>query len=181
MKSYSWQDTFEVERKGNDILDAMYGSGGYIIVHGTRAHQRQEVDRVHINKGDARDIRRVEYKVDDVAGRTGNLALEHVSVRRGEKIVKRGWVHTTEADLLVCYVPAVDIAYEMKIEAIRERWRDIQFVFDLRHTSSHGLKGDYCTDFYAVPLKWLKGNGLISKERSAIGAQLRFDLKVPRG
>ena len=150
MKSYSWQDTFEVERKGNDILDAMYGSGGYIIVHGTRAHQRQEVDRVHINKGDARDIR-------------------------------RGWVHTTEADLLVCYVPAVDIAYEMKIEAIRERWRDIQFVFDLRHTSSHGLKGDYCTDFYAVPLKWLKGNGLISKERSAIGAQLRFDLKVPRG
>lgn len=187
-KAYTWAETLAVERRGEAILDALFGVE-YIIVKATKAHQKQKIDRFHIHRRDGRRIYRVDYKVDEKAGRFNNLALEEVSVRRNGRIQAMGWVHTTIAHYVVSYVPAHDTAYVLEIAALRERWADIQknaaisprTGLRLRPVENNDPKyGQYITENYCVPIKWLREEGLIFKEMSAIGAQLRLPLKVTR-
>jgi hypothetical protein len=119
-------------------------------------------------------IYRVDYKTDWRAGQTRNLALEHVSVRRGDKRIKPGWVHTTCADLIVSYVPDDDTAYVLPIERIRSAWPDIQKLFPLKSTSTNGPNGGYYTDSYCPSISWLMANKVIKEKVSAIGSQLRL-------
>lgn len=62
------------------MLDAAFGPE-YIIVKATMSHQRQGVDRFFVHRRDRRVIFRVNYKNDEMAGTTGNLAFEVESLR----------------------------------------------------------------------------------------------------
>jgi hypothetical protein len=174
-KAYTWDETLAVERRGEAILDAIFGRD-YIIVRATKWHQKQKIDRFHIHRRDGMKMFRIDYKVDEVAGHTGNLALEDVSVRRHGKRIARGWVHETIAHLVVFYVPAHDTAYVLRIDQLRERWPDIQAGFHLKTTSTTRFDDSYETEFYPVPIGWLRNNKLINQELPAVGAQLRLRL-----
>jgi hypothetical protein len=179
LNSYTWQETLAAERLGNEVLDALFGNE-YIIVHATRAHQSQKIDRFHIHKKDGREIFRVDYKTDYRAGSTGNLALEDVSVRKNGRVVAQGWVHTSRSDLVVFYVPQHDTAYVLEILALRENWPHIRAGHRPLQTSTKSNSGDYITEFFAVPITWLRNNRLFKKELLAVGAQLRLSLKSGR-
>ena len=170
---HPWHETLAMERRGAAVMDAVF-EPQFIIAKATRAHQRQGIDRFHICKKDGRIIYRVDYKTDWKAHQTRNIVLEHVSVRKGTERIKAGWVHTTVADLIVSYVPDDDTAYVMPIMEIRNAWPDIQTVFPLKRTSTPDRNGGYYTDFYAVPIEWLKRNRIITKEIKAVGCQLRL-------
>ena len=71
----SWAETLEIGRRGEAVLDAVFGPE-FIIVKATEHHQRQKIDRFFVHRRDGRIFHRVDYKCDEAAGRTGNLALE---------------------------------------------------------------------------------------------------------
>lgn len=175
-KAYTWDETLSVERRGEAVLDAIFGVE-FIIVRATKWHQKQKMDRFQIHRKDGRIIHRVDYKVDEKAGKTSNLALEHVSVLQNGQRKAMGWVHETISDLIVSYVPAKDTAYVMKVTTLRQWWPEIQKLFELRETSTVDVGRNWITQFYAVPIQWLKSNGIIDRELEAVGAQLRLNLK----
>jgi hypothetical protein len=74
------------------VLDAVFGPE-FIIVTATRDHERQGIDRFFVHRRDGRIVHRVDFKTDEAAGRTGNLALEPVSVVRKGRREAAGWVH----------------------------------------------------------------------------------------
>ena len=161
------------------MLDAAFGPD-YNIVVATPAHQRQGIDRFFVHRRDGRLIYRVDYKCDARAGMTGNLALEHVSVvRRGQRDVL-GWLHTTVADLIVSYVPALDTAFVLEVASLRVAWPDIMALFPPKFASTGG-EHPYQTLNCCVPIAWLRDAALIVKTVDVVGAQLRLPLKAARG
>lgn len=44
---------------------------------------------------------KMDAKFDTQTPRTKNIALETISVRKGEEIVKRGWIYESQADVIV--------------------------------------------------------------------------------
>src|SRR5207244_1174328 len=140
-------------------------------------HQRQGVDRFFVHRRDGRIVYRVDYKTDEVAGATGNLALEHVSVvRKGQRDVA-GWLHTTIADLIVSYVPALDTAFVLEVERLRVAWPDIMRLFPPRFAGTSG-ESPYRSLNCCVPISWLHAAQLISRTVEAVGVQLRLPLTV---
>jgi hypothetical protein len=174
---HDWQRTLNLERKGEFVLDALFGSK-FIIVQATKAHQlKQKIDRFLVHNTDGRLIYRVDYKTDFRAAETGNLAIEHISVQKEDHIEAMGWIHTTIADLIVYYVPGFDTVYVMKVKPIRERYSEIQ-QFPLKKTgSSRNGRFLYNTYNYCVPISWLKSNGFIQKELRAVMCQGRLPLQ----
>lgn len=187
MKVSTWDKTLEIERDGEGVLDAIFGAE-FIIVRATRQHQKQKIDRFHINRQDGRIIYRVDYKVDEKAGTTQRLALEHVSVLERGILRAQGWIHTTIADRIVSYVPKFDTAYILPVAMLRSRWAEIQEAAAVNpqtgeklwwtSTIDHDTKRSYQTGFYPVPIRWLKEHGFIETEVSAIGAQFRLNLRM---
>ena len=169
-------EALEVGRQGEVVLDAAFGPE-FIIVIANSHHQRQGIDRFFVHRRDGRVMYRVDYKNDEMAGTTGNLALEHVSVvRKGRREVS-GWVHTSYADLVVSYVPALDRAFVLEVDALRLAWPDIMRLFPPRFARTGGPE-PYQSLVCCVPIVWLERAGLIARSVDAVGAQLRLPLKV---
>jgi hypothetical protein len=126
-----------------------------------------------------RVIHRVDCKNDVAAGTTGNLALEHVSVmRRGRRDVP-GWIHSTIADLVVSYVPALDTAFVLEVAGLRSAWKTILELFPPRFASTAGPE-PYQTLVCWPPIAWLRDAGLIARTVDVVWAQLRLPLTMKR-
>lgn len=185
MKASSWAETLAIERQGEAVLDAIFGYE-FIIVRATAQHQKQKIDRFHIKRDDGRVIHRIDYKVDEKAGRTKRLALEHVSVLQQGVMKARGWVHETIADRIISYVPAIDTAFILPVDTLRSRWIEIQEAAAINPETNEKLwwtstvdRGRaYKTGFYPVPIRWLKEHGFIEREVLAVGAQFRLPLRT---
>ncbi len=169
MGEHGWLETLEKEQRGNVVLDAVFDPE-FLIVHATRQHQRQKIDRFHIKKDDAMIIHRVDYKTEPYwPQRTGNFALEDISVERDDIVIDRGWVHTTIADLLITYVPAWDQAFVTQMSTIRQRWDEITSSgCEYKHaTTTHDSKGrpirPYRSWNYLPKVRWLNENGFFEK------------------
>jgi hypothetical protein len=178
MVANHWSRTLEIERQGAQVLDAIFGPE-FIIVHATKHHQKQKVDRFLIYRKRVQ-VHIVDYKVDERAATSNNLVLEHVSVERRGQIKARGWLFTTPADWLVFYVSGFDTAYVLLTQRVRDAWADIIRLFPAKETTTpaeHGYSySGYVTRFVPVPIAWLRQHHLIHRELSAVGAQLRLPL-----
>jgi hypothetical protein len=42
---------------------------------------------------------------------------------------RAGWIHTTFAELVISYVPALDTAFVLEVEALRLAWPDVMRLF----------------------------------------------------
>ena len=178
MSAHSWERTEAIEAAGAAILDDVFAVD-YIIVPATREHQRQKIDRVFIHRQDARQILRVDYKVDQRAGDTQNLALEEVSVMRDGKVMARGWIHDTIAHWIIFYVPVNEMAYVSDAEVLSGRWPEIQASFGTLESLSEcrdPRKKQYKSRFYPVPIVWLRARGFFREERTSRGVQMRLKL-----
>lgn len=175
-KAYTWDETQREERKAQPILDAICAREN-IIVRALRAHQKQGIDCFHICRTDGTVLYAVDYKADSWAKRTGNLPIEDVSVRRNGRVLAKGWAVTTKSKYVIFYVADMDMAFKLSVERIREKWQEITH---FEHKSTSTKYRDYETEFYCVPISWLKNNGIIERDYAAIGAQYRLPLKSGR-
>jgi hypothetical protein len=105
------------------------------------------------------------------------LAIEHISVQKGDHIEAKGWIHTTIADFVIYYVPGLDTVYFLKVSILRERFEEIQQFRLLPTGSSRNGKFLYNTYNYCVPIRWLKNNGFIQQEKRAVMSQGRLPLQ----
>lgn len=178
MRARAWAETLEVGRRGEAVLDAAFGPD-YIIVQATAHHQRQGIDRFLVHRRDGRMIHRVDYKTDEAAGTTGNLAIEHTSVIRTGQRPVAGWIHTTVADRIVSYVPALDTAFVLEVPKLRKFWPAIASTFPPRIATTSGDR-PYQTLVCCVPIAWLKSAGLVGETISTRNLQLRLPLTMKK-
>ncbi len=107
-------------QKGEAFLDSFF-SRDYTIRPASYSEQRKGIDRYFTHKLTGGRLA-VEYKTDHKAFQTGNAFIETVSV---DTAGKAGWAHTSQADLLMYYLPEGDLIYIMAMVKLREvlpRW-----------------------------------------------------------
>lgn len=121
----------------------LIGKPGFTVSPATGEEQRQGIDR-HFSLPLT-----VEYKTDATAVRTHNAFIETVSV---DTAGKRGWAYTSEADVLVYYIPGDELLYIVRFSRLRARlphWLDL---FPSRRIPNRG----YHTVGLLVPLEELE-------------------------
>jgi hypothetical protein len=93
----------------------------YRIAAASEEEQRQGIDRWFCRNGCRRTLP-VDYKTDWKAAKSGNAYLETTSV---DMTGKRGWAYTSRAEVLVYFVPGLDVIYLLKMLLVRRelpRW-----------------------------------------------------------
>ena len=119
MSVYDFDAQHEQGQKGEAFLDAFFAARGHRIQPATRGQQRQGIDRIFLRGG---KMARVEYKTDFLAHETGHVFIETISIDTDDKA---GWAYTSQADLLVYYIPGQNVIYVISLERLREhlpRW-----------------------------------------------------------
>jgi hypothetical protein len=103
------------------FLDALFARANNIRLV-SRQGQRQGMDRIWTPKARPSVSVRVEYKADWQAHKTGRVFVETTSV---DEAGKAGWALTSQAELLVYYLPRDDLVYLIWFRVLRqqmERW-----------------------------------------------------------
>src|SRR5574341_40246 len=121
MPVYDFDDQKLVGRRGESVLDDFFRQRGHTVLSATRGQQRVGIDRVFLRDG---KMTLVEYKTDLVAHRTGKVFIETISV---DTDGKPGWAYSSQADLLVYFIPHQRVIYVMPLEHLRQqlpRWCD---------------------------------------------------------
>lgn len=113
---YSLQRQLEKGQKWERYLDSLFDTN-FHIREATRQQQRQGIDRIFIEKSTGKSYT-IEYKADKTAARTGNAFVETMSV---DRIGKRGWAYTCQADFIIYYIVGIGPAYILKPNDIREQ------------------------------------------------------------
>jgi hypothetical protein len=163
-KVYEWNSRCRIGAVGERVLDA-YFKRSYQVVHASEFHQRvQKFDRTLIGIQDGMNMHRVEYKTDETAGDTENLALEEVSVLKGNHRTAMGWIHTTIATAVVFYVPGHDRAYWLPLKRLRQQWEDLSHVYAHKWVTTVRYGDEYDTEIVPVPIVHLRNRLLITRE-----------------
>lgn len=144
---YNFDDQLSHGERGEVFLDR-YFSRWFRIEPATEEQQRQGFDRIFHHRK-SRSAYTVEYKTDTAAARTGNAFIETVSVDAAEKA---GWAFTSQADMLLYYVPGKNIVYILKMAAIRARLPFWLQTCEVREVPNNG----YHTHGLLVPLEELE-------------------------
>ena len=114
------------------------------ITKATREEQRQGIDRHFRNKADGRTFR-IEYKADERASATGNAFVETMSV---DSAGKQGWAYTSQADLLLYYLPKDLLVYVIRLKDLRQQLAGWRATYPQRKADN----GSYATWGVLVPL-----------------------------
>lgn len=126
-------------------LDALFAEK-FEIEYASRAEQRRGIDRWLTRNGVTLGV---EIKADLHAHHTKTAFIETISVdsSRGRKMVP-GWALTSEADLLLYYLPVTRELLAVEMVAIREALPE----WERRYRSRKLDNGWYCTWGLIVPL-----------------------------
>jgi len=133
---------------GEARLDRFF-STWFQIQPATPEEQRQGIDRWFADRRRPRTLA-VEYKTDHTAARTGNAFIETISVDSEQKA---GWAFTSQADLVLYYVPGRDQVYVLRTTAVRSRLPFWLQACEVRQVPNDG----YHTHGLLVPLDELAG------------------------
>lgn len=101
--------------KGEAFLDSFFAGRGHTIQPATRGQQRLGIDRVFLWGG---KMALIEYKTDFIAHQTGHVFVETVSVDTDDRA---GWAYTSQADLLVYFIPGLRRIFVTPLEKLREQ------------------------------------------------------------
>jgi hypothetical protein len=143
MAVYSFDQQYEHGERGEAFLDAFFANRGHVIQPATRGQQRRGIDRVFLWDG---KMARVEYKTDFLAHETGKVFVETVSV---DTEGKEGWATSSQADLLVYYVPGLRRIVVMPLVELREAlpaWSE-------QYPTRPAQNVDYATHGVLVPIR----------------------------
>jgi hypothetical protein len=114
MTPYRFDNRLAVGQKGESLLDTFFSQWAD-IQPASSEQQRQGIDRVFISRESGKQTL-VEYKTDWKVAVTGNVFLETVSVDRAKK---QGWLYTSQAEMLVYFVPQTDMIYCVQVDYLR--------------------------------------------------------------
>ncbi len=128
-------------------LDAHFRRS-YIVYPVSDVQQRHGIDRYFIYDN---WYVAVEYKADRTADSTGNAFIETISVLRQGKVEHYGWVYTSQADVLIYYLPQQARAYWLPFHIIRACLPDWEQECETRAVEND----DYYTVGLLVPLERL--------------------------
>jgi len=118
--SYSFDAQKARGSSGEQFLDHWFVAE-YEVRQATQQEQRRGIDRVFTHRQTGRCYA-VEYKTDYKAAEPGNAFIETVSV---DTAGKSGWAYSSEADLLIYYIPGDGLIYVLALQALRRelpRW-----------------------------------------------------------
>ena len=133
--------------RGENGEDAVhnYMRQWYDVEYATPFEQRQGLDATYTNQTTG-ESHTVEVKVDEVAGRTGNVFIETISV---DYPTKAGWVWTCQADQLIYWLPRQRLLIGFELEKLQLVVRDWVMRYKVFPVANDG----YLTYGVAVPLK----------------------------
>jgi hypothetical protein len=129
--------------KGEAFLDAFFAERGHYIQKATRGQQRLGIDRVFLKDG---GLVRVEYKTDLLAQRTGRVFVETIS---SDASGKPGWVHTSQADVIVYFIPGLNVIYVVPPARLRQELPGWEQAYPTRSASNE----DYATHGLLIPVE----------------------------
>jgi hypothetical protein len=142
---HSFAAQHELGKQAEQFLDR-YFTRWYEIQAITLATERAEgYDRLFIRRHDQQPFR-IEYKTDWVAAETGNAFIETISVYEERKA---GWMYTSQADILIYYIPPKSEIHILKMPNLRlifPSWK-------LRYKETFAMNEGYRTYGVLVPLK----------------------------
>lgn len=139
MSSYGFRTQLAIGQANETKLDAFF-ERWYVITPATMEQQRQGVDRIFTRR-DTGEVFKIEYKTDYTAAGTGNAFVETISVDVDRK---PGWAITSQARILLYYVPGPEVVYVIQFAQLRRqlaRWEEIYPVRSIpnRGYHTHGL------------------------------------------
>ena len=130
-------------RKGEAFLDAFFRERGHYIQRATRGQQRLGIDRVFLKDN---GLVRVEYKTDLLAHQTGKVFIETVSSDADDK---QGWVYTSQADVIVYFIPGLRVIYVVPPGKLRDHIDGWQAAYPTRAAPNE----EYSTHGILVPIE----------------------------
>lgn len=129
--------------QGETTLDK-YFSKFYDIEPVSVELQKMGIDRIFVEKGT--NIRHsVEYKTDKKAAKTGNLFIESISNDTNGKL---GWTVTFLAQVLIIYVPGLQLAFEISASPIKKKLAEWMGKYEVKQIPNPG----YYTHGIPVPV-----------------------------
>lgn len=148
MAVYSFDKQNTRGGRGEDFLDAFFEERGNYVQPATHWQQRQGIDRIFARES---KLARVEYKTDYIAHRTGRVFIETIAVGNGGRA---GWATTSQADLLVYFIPGLQTIYVMPLAALREKLTE----WVQKYPSRPAHNEDFATYGVLVPLDEFEGH-----------------------
>jgi len=115
MSVYDFDQQHAQGQRGEDYLDTFFEARGHTIYPATRSQQRQGIDRIFRKNGKRAAV---EYKTDFVAHQTGHIFVETISVDADDKA---GWAYTSQATMLVYFIPGLKTIYVTPLDRLREQ------------------------------------------------------------
>lgn len=149
MTTHDFQEKLKQGQRYEAELDHWFSYQFDIARVTLEEEKRLGIDRRFVERSSGRRFT-IQYKADEVAGRTGNAFVETVSV---DTAGSPGWVHTCKADYIFYYVPGLAVCYIFRPDALREqleRWEKMY------RTATAANANGYKTHGVLVPLDELE-------------------------
>jgi hypothetical protein len=141
---YSFQAQLGQGKRAEDFLDHYFARWFRIQPVALDTELRDGYDRIFTRKRDGEQLK-IEYKADWQAADSKNAFIETISVYEERKL---GWVYTSQADMLIYFVPPLGVIHMVPLGAIRfvlPGWK-------LRYREVHAPNEGYRTYGVLVPL-----------------------------
>ena len=142
MSVYDFDQQHARGQRGENFLDVFFEARGHTIYPASRSQQRQGIDRIFRKDGKRAAV---EYKTDFVAHQTGHIFVETISVDADDKA---GWAYTSQATMLVYFIPGLDVIYVIPIDRLREQLPGWCASYSTRPAQNQG----YATHGVLVPI-----------------------------
>jgi hypothetical protein len=110
-----FQDQLHEGKRAEHFLDIYFARWFHIHPVSLDTELRDGYDRVFQRRNNAERLK-IEYKADWQASDTGNAFIETISVYEERK---PGWAYTSQADMLIYFVPPRGAVYMLPLSAIR--------------------------------------------------------------
>lgn len=113
--AYQFHTQYEQGKRAEAFLDR-YFSRWFIVAPIPVGREKAEgFDRIFTRRSNYEQLK-IEYKADWTAAVSGNAFLETVSV---DSEHKAGWVYTSQADVLVYFVPPHGLIHMLSLTSLR--------------------------------------------------------------
>lgn len=147
VQEYNFKDQLERGKRAEGFLDHYFARWYHVQSVALDTELRCGYDRLFVGKADG-ETRRVEYKADWTAAETGNAFIETISIYEQRK---PGWIYTSQADVLVYYIPPKGEIHMLALPVLRlifPSWK-------LRYKEAPAPNEQYKTYGVLVPLAQL--------------------------
>jgi hypothetical protein len=112
---HKFRDQLHEGKRAEAFLDTFFSRWFHIHPVSLDTELRDGYDRIYQRRGNGERLK-IEYKADWQAAETGNAFIETISVYEERK---PGWAHTSQADMLLYFVPPRGAIYMLPLTAIR--------------------------------------------------------------